>query len=62
MRQEGASENGLEPDLFAQTTVSALLAGEEYIVVGGAKEKLGVWVSRLSPSTLYKMIRKMKVK
>ncbi|ENW90184.1 MULTISPECIES: SDR family NAD(P)-dependent oxidoreductase [Acinetobacter] len=60
--QDEAIENGLEPDLFAQTTVSALLAGEEYIVVGGAKEKLGVWVSRLSPSTLYKMIRKMKVK
>lgn len=60
--QDEAIENGLEPDLFAQTTVSALLAGEEYIVVGGAREKLGVWVSRLSPSTLYKMIRKMKVK
>lgn len=60
--QDEAIENGLEPDLFAQTTVSALLAGEEYIVVGGAKEKLGVWVSRLSPSMLYKMIRKMKVK
>ena len=60
--QDEAIENGLEPDLFAQTTVSALLAGEEHIVVGGAKEKLGVWVSRLSPSTLYKMIRKMKVK
>ncbi|WP_168405262.1 SDR family NAD(P)-dependent oxidoreductase [Acinetobacter indicus] len=60
--QDEAIENGLEPDLFAQTMVSALLAGEEYIVVGGAKEKLGVWVSRLSPSTLYKMIRKMKVK
>lgn len=60
--QDEAIENGLEPDLFAQTTVSALLAGEEYIVVGGAKEKLGVWVSRLSPSTLYKMICKMKVK
>ncbi|EPF69603.1 SDR family NAD(P)-dependent oxidoreductase [Acinetobacter indicus] len=60
--QDEAIENGLEPDLFAQSTVSALLAGEEYIVVGGAKEKLGVWVSRLSPSTLYKMIRKMKVK
>ncbi|HRO77265.1 MAG TPA: oxidoreductase, partial [Acinetobacter towneri] len=40
----------------------ALMAGDEYIVVGGAKEKLGVLVSRLSPSTLYKMIRKTKVK
>ncbi|WP_353167165.1 SDR family oxidoreductase [Acinetobacter sp.] len=60
--QDQAIENGLEADDFAKQTVAALLNGEEYIVVGGAKEKLGVWVSRLSPATLYKMIRKMKVK
>ena len=60
--QDEAIENGLEPDIFAQTVVSALLKGEEYIVVGGRKEKMGVLVSRLSPTTLYKMIRKMKVK
>lgn len=60
--QDEAIENGLKADDFAQKTVSALLKGQEYIVVGGRKEKLGVLVSRLSPSTLYKMIRKMKVK
>jgi len=60
--QDEAIENGLEADDFAQKTVSALLKGQEYIVVGGRKENLGVLVSRLSPSTLYKMIRKMKVK
>lgn len=53
--------NGLEADEFAVQSVKALIHGE-YIVVGGAKEKLGVLVSRLSPPTLYKMIRKMKVK
>ena len=60
--QDEAIENGLEADDFAKQTVSALLKGQEYIVIGGSKEKLGVWVSRLSPTTLYKMIRKMKVK
>ncbi|MFH7765194.1 SDR family oxidoreductase [Acinetobacter sp. BSP-28] len=60
--QDEAIENGLEPEVFAKTVVSALLNGEEYIVVGGTKEKLGVWMSRLSPSTLYKMIRKANVK
>ncbi len=60
--QDEAIENGLAPDVFAKTVVTALLNNEEYIVVGGAKEKLGVLVSRLSPTTLYKMIRKMKVK
>lgn len=57
-----ATANGLEADQFAEITINALLKGDEYIVVGGAKEKLGVWVSRLSPKTLYRMIRKMKVK
>lgn len=60
--QDEAIENGLEPQQFAKITVEALLAGEEYIVVGGHKEKLGVLVSRLSPQLLYKMIRKTKVK
>jgi short-subunit dehydrogenase len=60
--QDEAIENGLDADVFAKNTVKALMAGDEYIVVGGAKEKLGVLVSRLSPSALYKMIRKTKVK
>ena len=61
-KQDEAIENGLDADEFAETVVAALNQGEEYIVVGGIKEKLGVWVSRLSPKTLYKMIRKTKVK
>ena len=60
--QDKAIENGLEADEFAQQAVEALMAEQEYIVIGGRKEKLGVLVSRLSPATLYKMIRKMKVK
>ena len=60
--QDEAIENGLNADEFAHTVVTALCQGEEYIVVGGLKEKLGVWVSRLSPTALYKMIRKTKVK
>lgn len=57
-----ATANGLEADEFAQYTVKSLMQGDEYIVIGGRKEKLGVLVSRLSPSTLYRMIRKAKVK
>lgn len=61
-KQDEAIENGLEPADFARQTVEALKHGEEYIVVGASKEKLGVLVSRLSPKVLYKMIRKTKVK
>ena len=60
--QDEVIENGLDADDFARQTVTALLNNEEFIVVSKVKEKLGVWVSRLSPKTLYKMIRKTKVK
>ncbi|WP_122902023.1 SDR family oxidoreductase [Acinetobacter sp. B51(2017)] len=60
--QDSAIENGLDADEFAQTVLQALAEGQEYVVVGGLKEKLGVLVSRLSPKLLYKMIRKTKVK
>ena len=60
--QDEAIENGLTPEAFAKIVITALLNDQEYIVVGGTKEKLGVWVSRLSPKTLYKMIRKTRVK
>ncbi len=51
--QDEAIENGLEADVFAEQSVKALMQGQEYIVVGGAKEKLGVMVSRMSPKLLY---------
>ena len=60
--QDSAIENGLDADEFAHTVLQALAEGQEYVVVGGLKEKLGVLVSRLSPKLLYKMIRKTKVK
>ena len=57
-----ATANGLEVDDFAEQVIEALSKKQEYIVVGGFKEKLGVAVSRISPKVLYKMIRRMKVK
>ena len=47
---------------FAEKTVKALLAGREYVVVGGIKEKLGALLSRVSPTLLYKVIRRAKVR
>ncbi len=38
--QDEAIENGLEADEFAEIVVKSLQRGEEYIVVGGAKEKV----------------------
>lgn len=60
--QDQAIEHGLDADEFAEQTVKALLQNQEYIVIGGRKEKLGVMLSRLSPTLLYKKIRKAEVK
>lgn len=60
--QDEAIANGLSADDFAAQVLKALMHGKEYIVVAGAKEKLGVMLSRLSPKALYKVIRKSTVK
>ena len=60
--QDEAIEQGLDADEFAEQAVKALLQKQEYIVIGGRKEKLGVMLSRLAPSILYKQIRKAEVK
>lgn len=60
--QDEAIANGLSAEDFAAQTVRALLQGQEYIVVAGRKEKMGVVLSRLSPRMLYKVIRKSAVK
>ena len=60
--QDEAIENGLDADDFAQKVVKAVMNDQEYIVIGGLKEKLGVAISRISPKLMYKMIRKSKVK
>lgn len=57
-----AQANAMTADAFAKQAVEALQAGRDYIVIGGLKEKAGVWLSRLAPTLMYKMIRKSKVR
>ncbi len=59
---DDAQANGLTSIEFAEQAVEALMAGQEYIVIGGLKEKVGVWLSRVSPALMYKLIRKSKVR
>lgn len=59
---DDAQANAMSSEDFAHKTVTALLAGDEYIVIGGLKEKLGVWLSRMSPSAMYKVIRRSQVR
>lgn len=57
-----AQANAMSSDQFAQKLVKSLLANEAFIVIGGLKEHLGVWLSRVSPALMYKVIRKSKVR
>jgi dehydrogenase/reductase SDR family protein 7B len=59
---DDAQANAMSSDQFAQKLVKALLDNEEFIVIGGLKERFGVWLSRLSPELMYKVIRKSKVR
>ncbi|WP_019675727.1 SDR family oxidoreductase [Arsukibacterium perlucidum] len=59
---DDAQAKAMSAELFAEKAVKALINGKSYIVIGGLKERLGAWVSRLSPELLYKMIPKSKVR
>ncbi|WP_296403453.1 SDR family NAD(P)-dependent oxidoreductase [Psychrobacter sp.] len=56
-----ATGNGLTAKAFAKQTIQALRSNEEYIIVAGQKEKIATLINRLSPTKLYKLIRRSKV-
>jgi short-subunit dehydrogenase len=58
---DAAQDHAMSATDFAEQTLKALLAGREYIVIGGAKERFAAVLSRISPSLLYKVIRRSKV-
>ena len=59
---DNATEQGLSAKAFAQQAYKALIKDEEYIIIAGKKETLATVVNRLSPTKLYKLIRKTQVK
>lgn len=61
-KMDEAQANAMSAEQFAAKAVTALVKDEQYIVIGGLKERLGAWMSRLSPALLYKMVRKSKVR
>ncbi len=59
---DDAQSSAMSAERSAEQMIKALLAGDEYIVIGGSKEKLGALLSRVSPTLLYKVIRRSKVR
>ncbi|MBP6516831.1 MAG: short-chain dehydrogenase, partial [Chitinophagales bacterium] len=61
-QMDEATAKGLAPDDVAHQIVKAIENGKEEIVIGGLKEKFGVWMKRHFPSVFSVMIRKMAVR
>ncbi|MDX1677140.1 SDR family oxidoreductase [Arsukibacterium sp.] len=59
---DDAQASAMTAEQFAEKAIKALLKDKSYIVIGGLKERLGAWISRLSPELLYKIIRNSKVR
>ena len=60
-KMDSATKNGLTPEVFAEKLLKAVRQEKEEVYIGGFKEKLAVYVKRLFPKLLSKMIRKLAV-
>jgi len=56
-----ATANGIDANRFAKLMIKAIKTKQEEVYIGGAKEKLAVYVKRFFPKLLSKMIRKIAV-
>ncbi|MCT4698100.1 SDR family oxidoreductase [Tenacibaculum haliotis] len=60
-KMDSATKNGINPDRFAKLMLKAIKKKREEVYIGGAKERLAVYVKRFFPKILSKMIRKLSV-
>ena len=56
-----ATQNGIAPVHFAKLMAKAIQQKKEEVYIAGFKEKLAVFVKRMFPKLLSKMIRKLSV-
>ncbi|MDT8417009.1 MAG: SDR family oxidoreductase [Lutibacter sp.] len=60
-KMDSATKNGLKPEVFVEKLLKAVRQEKQEVYIGGFKEKLAVYVKRLFPKLLSKMIRKLAV-
>jgi short-subunit dehydrogenase len=60
-RMDDAQDKAMSPQDFARQTVAALARGEDHIIVGGLREKLVVYVDRVSPDLRHWLMRRVRV-
>lgn len=59
---DAGQANAMTADEFANIAWQKLLSPQNHIVIGGLKEKVGVWLGRIAPELLYKVIQRTQVK
>ena len=52
---------GMPPEVFAQKALQAIYQRKGNVYIGGFKERLAMWVKRLSPALFDRMIKNQKV-
>ncbi|VAW24544.1 Oxidoreductase, short-chain dehydrogenase/reductase family [hydrothermal vent metagenome] len=60
-KMNSLTKNGLTSEYFAKLLLKAVKKEKQEVIIGGFKEKLGVYMKRFYPALLSIMIRKMKV-
>jgi len=61
-KMDEATAKGITAKQCAQGIISAIKSGKQEVVIGGIKEKFGVWMKRHFPLIFSVMIRKMAVR
>lgn len=56
-----ATKNGIAPSRFAKLMIRAIMLEKQEVYIGGFKEKLAVFMKRMFPKLVSKMIRKLTV-
>ncbi|MFK7953200.1 MAG: SDR family NAD(P)-dependent oxidoreductase, partial [Ekhidna sp.] len=58
---DNAQDKGMSAEKCAQLIIKAIEANKNEAYIGGAKEKLGIYLKRFFPKAAAKAIRKLKV-
>ena len=60
-KDDKGNANGMLPDVFAKKAIKSIAKQKQEVVIGGAKEKMAVYLKRFFPSILANIIRKIDV-
>jgi short-subunit dehydrogenase len=58
---DAGQQQAMSAERFAAQAWQKMLNGQNYIVIGALKDKVGALLSRVAPELLYKVIRRVKV-